>query len=93
MHPDDQRKTEELTRKIQEENEKLALAYGEIFRSEAGKLVLKDLRSRCNVDNCSVRQPNNPDPNSVLFEEGKRAVWNHIMLFLRHDNERRKSRN
>jgi len=91
MHPEDRAQVEATSKKMKEHQEKLALAYGEIFRTKAGKLVLQDLKERCNVDNTTIRTPAKPDPYSVLFEEGKRAMWNYMMIYLRHDNERRKS--
>jgi hypothetical protein len=73
-----------------EHQDKLAYAFGEVFRSPAGQFVLKDLRERCNADNCNVRNVAHPDTNSVMFECGKNAVYNYIMIYVRHDNERRK---
>lgn len=73
-----------------EKAEKLALAYGQIFNTPAGKFVLADLRERCNAENCGVRNALHPDPYSVMFEAGKNAVYNFIMVYLKADNERRK---
>ena len=90
MDPEDQRLAEESARAVKEYHEKLALAWGTIARTGAGQFVLKDLSERCNFRNSCIRNINAPNANSVLVNEGKRAVFNHIMFYVRHDNERRK---
>lgn len=90
MNPEDQKKIEQDHRNAKEEAERLAEAYAFVFGSKAGQIVFKDLRERCNADCGCVRNKVNPDPNSVLFESGKQAVFNHIKHFMRHGNERRK---
>ena len=92
MNPDDQRKIEEQARKQDEKEERLALAWGEVAKTAAGQFCLKDLMERCNYRNSCIRNVNAPNSNAVLFQEGKRAVFNHIMFYVRHDNERRKAR-
>jgi hypothetical protein len=85
-HPDDQISNEELARKAEEAADRLALAWQEVARTPAGKFVLKDLKSRCNVENsCIAGDAKHPDPYAVMFQEGKRAVMNHIYLYLRHE--------
>ena len=92
MDPEDRAKAEESNRKRSEYQEKLALAYGEIFHSAAGQFCLKDLSERCNYNNSCIRNVNAPNATAVVFQEGKRAVFNYIMMYIRHDNERRKAR-
>ncbi len=89
--------TEEKVKMAQDEETfrkqeyKLALAYGEVFRSPAGQFVLADLRARCNIDNSVIRDNiEHPDPNAVLVQAGKQCVYQHINNYLRQDNERRK---
>ena len=93
MNPEDQRQAEEQAREREEEEEKLALAYGEVFKGGAGQFVLKDLAGRCNVHNSCIKNASAPNSNAVLFQEGKRAVFNHIIFYVRHDNERMKRTN
>jgi len=90
MDPEDQLKAEETARIREESEEKLALAWGEVAKTGAGKFVLKDLSERCNFRNSCIGNVNAPNANAVIFQEGKRAVFNHIMFYIRHDNERRK---
>jgi hypothetical protein len=92
MNGEDARLIEEQARQNDEEQEKLALAYGEVARTGAGQFILKDLAQRCNFRNSCIRNVNAPNPFAVVFQEGKRAVFNHIMFYVRHDNERRKAR-
>ena len=90
MNADDQRLAEEQAHEKDEFEEKLALAWGEVAKTAAGKFVLKDLMERCNFRNSCIRNVNAPNPYAVVFQEGKRAVFNHVMFYVRHDNERRK---
>ena len=92
MDPEDQRKAEESARQREEFEDKLALAWGEVANTGAGKFVLEDLMKRCNYHNSCVGNVNAPNPLAVVFQEGKRALFNHIMFYVRHDNERRKAR-
>lgn len=89
INPEDRAKIEKQEKDNKDRFDRLAHAYDTIFRSEAGKLVLNDLKIRCNADSGVIRNLHNPDPNSVLVESGKLAVWNYIKLMLRHENERR----
>ena len=81
--PDESERIKAEARKAKEYQDKLAYAYGEVFRSGAGRFVLNDLRERCNADNCCVRNVAHPDTNSVMFESGKNAVYNYIMIYVR----------
>lgn len=90
MNPEDRQKIEDATQEKERYEEKLSLAYGEVFRSPAGQFCLKDLAQRCNFRNSCIRNVHAPDANAVLFQEGKRAVFNHINFYVRHDHERRK---
>lgn len=92
MSPEDQVKVEEDARKREEFEDRLALAWGEVAKTGAGQFCLKDLSERCNFRNSCVRNANAPNPTAVVFQEGKRAVFNHIMFYVRHDNEKRKAR-
>lgn len=90
MNPEDQRLAKEQAREREEYHEKLSLACREVFKTPAGQFVLKDLSERCNYRNSCIRNVNAPNANAVLFQEGKRAVFNHILFYMRHENERRK---
>lgn len=94
MCPEDQQIAEQTAKERKEHEEKLALAYEEVFKSGAGQFVLKDLSERCNFRNSCIRgeNVNRPDPYAVMFQEGKRAVFNHIMFYYRHDKEQGKAR-
>lgn len=90
MNPEDQQQVEKAAREVEEFEDKLASAWGEIAKTGAGQFILKDLAQRCNFRNSCIRNINAPNANAVLFQEGKRAVFNHIMFYVRHENERRK---
>ena len=89
MSAEDQRLAEEQTKEREEYEERLALAWGEVARTGAGKFCLQDLSQRCNFRNSCVGNVNAPNPYAITFQEGKRALFNHIMFYVRHDNERR----
>lgn len=89
LNPEDRAKIEQQKKENEDRYDRLAYAYDFVFRSDHGKLVLNDLKLRCNADSGTIRNLHNPDPNSVLVESGKLAVWNYIKLMLRHENERR----
>ena len=88
--PEDQARVETDAQQLNEETVKLAIAYGHIFRSPAGQVVYKNLMLLCNAEAGVVRNINNPDPNSVIFEAGKLAVINWIRYMIRTDDERRR---
>ncbi len=90
MSPEDQQIVDEQNQKVEEHHDKLSLAAGEIFRSPAGQFFLKDLAERCNVNNSCVRDAKHPDANAVIFECGKKAVYDYIMTYVRRDHERRR---
>ena len=79
MDPRDQEACELSAKDRKEHEEKLALAYHEVFKTPAGQFVLKDLSERCNYRNSCIRNAQAPDPYAVVFQEGKRAVFNHIL--------------
>lgn len=85
---------EEAYAKQQAYHDKLGMAYGEVMRSKAGQFMMKDLAERCNVDNSCIHDGmvKHPDPYAVMFQEGKRCVYNYMISNLRHDNERRAKR-
>ncbi len=85
MNPEDQLACEESARQKEEQEQKLALAYSEVFKTGAGKFVLKDLSERCNYNNSCIRGDavSHPDSYAVMFQEGKRAVFNHILFYVR----------
>ena len=61
-----------------EPHEKLAQAYQQCFTSEAGKLVLDDLRKAF-----ARRSSHAPgDPYTTAFHEGQRDVYLRVMAFL-----------
>lgn len=90
MNPEDKARIEEDNKKAREYQEKLAMMIGSTFRTEAGRKTLKHLSVVCNAHGSTVKNKTNPDPNSVLFEEGKRMVYEYILIYIRADNERRK---
>lgn len=92
MSGEDQTLAENAAKEITEHHEKLALAWREVAKSGAGKFCLEDLSKRCNANNSCIRSIAHPDANSVLVEEGKRAVFNYIMSYVRHDGEQGKAR-
>lgn len=61
---------------------KTKLMYNDVFTSESGKQVLKDLEARCNWRVSSYVAG---DANATAFEEGKRAVLLHIHNMLEED--------
>ena len=94
LSPEEKQEQALSEKAFEEAQYKLALAYGEVFRSPAGQFVLKDLRERCNVNNSCVRadergKTDHPDPNAVLVQEGKRCVYLHINKYIEADNERK----
>ena len=58
------------------EVEALKSMYKQVFATESGKKVLKDLEARCNFRNTIFVQN---DSNGTAFEEGKRSVFLHIL--------------
>ena len=89
---DDRRLVEEQAKERDDKEDRLSLAWGEIAKTGAGLFVLKDLSERCNFHNSCIRNVNAPNANAVLFQEGKRAVFNHIMMYIRRDKEKRGAR-
>jgi hypothetical protein len=55
--------------------QKLHIAYKHLFDGANGRIVLNDLRKRCNVD-VSTFVPNSDE---TILNEGKREVFLHIM--------------
>lgn len=94
VSPEEQARQEEAYAKQQEFHDKLGMAWAEIMKSPAGQFCMKDLRERCNVDNSCIHDgmAKHPDPYAVMFQEGKRCVYNYIVSNIRHDDERRKQR-
>ncbi len=58
------------------EVEALKSMYKQVFATESGKKVLKDLEARCNFRNTTFIQN---DSIGTAFEEGKRSVFLHIL--------------
>lgn len=92
MNAEDQAKVEYDAQKISDETMRLAIAYGHVFRGPAGQIVYKHLSLLCNAEAGVVRNINNPDPNSVMFEAGKLAVINWIKYMIKVDDGRRTSK-
>ncbi len=65
-----------------QEIEKTKYMYKELFTTETGKKVLKDLEGRCNYRVTTYVQN---DSNGTAFEEGKRAVYLHILNMLQEE--------
>lgn len=71
------------------EIEALKIMYKQVFTSESGEKVLKDLEARCNFRNTIFVQN---DSNGTAFEEGKRTVYLHILNMLEEEtNERNRT--
>lgn len=66
------------------EVEQVKEIYRHVFGSESGKRVLKDLEVRSNFRVSSYVQG---DANGTAFEEGKRAVYLHILNMLEEANK------
>ena len=66
------------------ELDQLKEMYSNVFGSESGKKVLKDLELRSNFRVSSYVQG---DSNGTSFEEGKRAVYLHILNMLGETNK------
>ena len=64
--------------------QKLADAYKQVFGSDAGRMVLADLLTRCHVLG-STFEPG--DPTTTSFREGERNVALHICAMLALDPE------
>jgi hypothetical protein len=60
---------------MSEQVAELKTMYTDVFTTNAGKKVLKDLEARCNWRSLSYVAG---DANATAFEEGKRAVILHI---------------
>lgn len=60
---------------MSEQVTELKTMYTDVFSTNAGKKVLKDLEARCNWRALSYVAG---DANATAFEEGKRAVILHI---------------
>jgi len=60
---------------MSEQVAELKTMYTDVFTTNAGKKVLKDLEARCNWRALSYVAG---DANATAFEEGKRAVILHI---------------
>ena len=67
-------------------NGELSKIYQNLFDSEEGKLVLEDLRFRANPSVPSVAEDGIVDPNRVIYNEGKRAVFFHIETQLKPES-------
>tara|TARA_R100001086_G_scaffold222175_1_gene139589 strand:+ start:686 stop:889 length:204 start_codon:yes stop_codon:yes gene_type:complete len=61
---------------VVKEIEALKSMYKQVFATESGKKVLKDLEARCNFRNTTFIQN---DSIGTAFEEGKRSVFLHIL--------------
>ena len=71
------------------EVEALKSMYKQVFATESGKKVLKDLEARCNFRNTTFIQN---DSIGTAFEEGKRTVYLHILNMLEEEtNERNRT--
>jgi len=65
----------------QYELDRTARAYKDLFESENGKLVLKDLESFCGQNTSSVCEQS-PNELQTFFAEGKRRVYLRIQWWL-----------
>jgi len=80
---------EEDQREIEDEKKlrELAHAYKRLFKTNDGKVVLKDLELLCGPNRVSVLNEMNPDPNQVLYAEGRRRVILRIYRFIRRKED------
>ncbi len=65
-----------------EETRELAHTYKRFSQTDDGKEILEDLGWFCGYNATSVLNQANPDPNSVIFCEGKRRVILRMKSFI-----------
>jgi hypothetical protein len=53
-------------------------AYIDVFTSESGKIVLKDLEDQCGIHQIRISL----DPNQVMFDQGSQYWYKRIMFLL-----------
>lgn len=58
--------------------DELARVYKEVFSTDAGQLVLEDLRNRCFVKLPTAAQNKAVDSHQLALREGMRSVYLHI---------------
>jgi hypothetical protein len=63
------------------QNELLTQAFKRLFETPDGKVLMKFLEDRCNVNRTTVCKQN-PNLQQTLIEEGKRIVYLDIMWYL-----------
>ncbi len=66
---------QEQQAKFKEKAAKLAVAYGKVFDSEEGRLVLFDLMRVTNFD----RSPFQTDPYATAYEAGRQSIVHEIV--------------
>lgn len=60
----------------------LKAAYSSIFKGDMGKIVMRDLKDWCHIDNTSFHPG---DPYCSAFNEGKRFVYLRICKMAKID--------
>lgn len=68
---------------------KLYGAYKNLFEMPSAKIVLEDLRKRCYADTPSY-VPGLTDREDTFHNEGKRAVYLHIMDMIKRYSQKQK---
>lgn len=74
-----------MTDENEKEQAERTHAYKRLFKTDDGKVVLKDLESFCGFNNTSVSEQS-PNELQTFFAEGKRRVYLRINGFLRRKN-------
>ena len=65
---------------------KIQMAYQKLFEGMNGKIILKDLTTRCHMDKPSYVA----NSDETIFNEGKRAVFLHIITMAKIDVQKLK---
>jgi hypothetical protein len=62
--------------------EDLSRVYMDVFNTDNGKLVLADLANRCHANISTVAENQSVDPFQVVYKEGRRSVYLHLLTML-----------
>lgn len=65
-----------------EQLKNLRKVYRDVFESDNGKIILKDLKNRCHINSSTYSEKT----NETFFLEGQRRVALYILDMLREDN-------
>lgn len=76
----------EEQKEIENRDREIIAAYGRVFNSADGEVVLNDLKESCNGNSTSFVAG---DPHFTAFKEGQRAAYLGILEILKHFEETR----